>query len=229
MVVFSADAGQFYETVSPSVAVHMTTQLARRVVSATGKNTVTVLRGRRRHAYLGGSVYQQGATSYCFLIFDLVLAFAACMFMGLCRVGDACFRMEGLPIMGVLSKVAASIVLGCEEEAWLHNVGLRKRLGFAATTLLWDREVARARYVDDVLWISGVYCQQCLHLALDTMYTVKFDIASDGPVVNWLDVSLDVNRLQWFMIEKPWVFPPYWAAPSGFLRSFFQWSVSPLV
>ena len=44
-----------------------------------------------------------------------------------------------------------------------------KRLGFAATTLLWDREVARARYVDDVLWISGVYCQQCLHLALDTM------------------------------------------------------------
>ena len=169
MVVFSADAGQFYETVSPSVAVHMTMQLARRVVSATGKNTVTVLRGRRRHAYLGGSVYQQGATSYCFLIFDLVLAFAACMFMGLCRVGDACFRMEGLPIMGVLSKVAASIVLGCEEEAWLHNVVLRKRLGFAATTLLWDREVARARYVDDVLWISGVYCQQCLHLALDTM------------------------------------------------------------
>ena len=207
----------------------MTMQLARRVVSATGKNTVTVLRGRRRHAYLGGSVYPQGATSYCFLIFDLVLAFAACMFMGLCRVGDACFRMEGLPIGGVLSKVAASIVFGCEEEAWLHNVVLRKRLGFAATTLLWDREVARARYVDDVLWISGVYCQQCLHLALDTMYTVKFDIASDGPVVNWLDVSLDVNRLQWFMIEKPWVFPPYWAAPSGFLRSFFQWSVSPLV
>ena len=97
-----------------------------------------------------------------------------------------------------------------------------KRLGFAATTLLWDREVARARYVDDVLWISGVYCQQCLHLALDTMYTVKFDIASDGPVVNWLDVSLDVNSLQWSMIQKPWVFPPYWAAPSGFLRSFFS-------
>ena len=222
VVAFSADAGQFYETVSPSVAVHMTMQLARRVVSATGKNTVTVLRGRRRHAYLGGSVYQQGATSYCFLIFDLVLAFAACMFMGLCRVGDACFRMEGLPIGGVLSKVAASIVLGCEEEAWLHDVVLRKRLGFAATTLLWDREVARARYVDDVLWISGVYCQQCLHLALDTMYTVKFDIASDGPVVNWLDVSLDVNSLQWSMIQKPWVFPPYWAAPSGFLRSFFS-------
>ena len=57
-----------------------------------------------------------------------------------CR--DACFRMEGLPIGGVLSKVAASIVLGCEEEAWLYNVVLRKRLGFAATTLLWDREVA---------------------------------------------------------------------------------------
>ena len=52
VVAFSADAGQFYETVSPSVAVHMTMQLARRVVSATGKNTVTFLRGRRRHAYL---------------------------------------------------------------------------------------------------------------------------------------------------------------------------------
>lgn len=144
------------------------------------------------------------------------------MFMCVCRVGDACFRLEGLPIGGVLSKIAASIVLGFEEEAWLHNVELPRRMGFTATSPAWGKEVARARYVDDIIWISGVYCQQCLSVALKAMYSVKFDIASEGPVVNWLDMSLHTQCLQWFMVQKPCVFPPYWGAPRGFLRSFLS-------
>ena len=220
VVAFSADAGQFFETVSPSAAVKVTKKVLQRAVDISGKNSVTVLKGPKRQAFIGGSVARVDPSSYCFLFSDLLLAFAACMFVGFCRLGDICFRMDGLPIGGLLSKIAASIFLGCEEESWSHNVAWRRQNGFTATSPAWDKEVARGRYVDDIFWVSAVYCKPCLLRALQLVYSVEFDLASEGPVVDWLDIAFHVPNLKWSMIQKAWVFPPCWAAPPGFLRSF---------
>ena len=220
VVAFSADAGQFFETVSPSAAVRVTKKVLERAAEISGRNSVTVLRGPKRQAFIGGSVARVDPSSYCFLFSDLLLAFAACMFVGFCRLGDICFRMDGLPIGGLLSKIAASIFLGCEEESWSHNVAWRRQNGFTATSPSWDKEVARGRYVDDIFWVSAVYCKPCLLRALQLIYSVEFDLASEGPVVDWLDIAFHVPNLKWSMMQKAWVFPPYWAAPRGFLRSF---------
>lgn len=220
VVAFSADAGQFFETVSPSAAVRVTKKVLERAAEISGRNSVTVLRGPKRQAFIGGSVARVDPSSYCFLFSGLLLAFAACMFVGFCRLGDICFRMDGLPIGGLLSKIAASIFLGCEEESWSHNVAWRRQNGFTATSPSWDKEVARGRYVDDIFWVSAVYCKPCLLRALQLIYSVEFDLASEGPVVDWLDIAFHVPNLKWSMIQKAWVFPPYWAAPRGFLRSF---------
>ena len=207
VVAFSADAGQFFETVSPSAAVRVTKKVLERAAEISGRNSVTVLRGPKRQAFIGGSVARVDPSSYCFLFSDLLLAFAACMFVGFCRLGDICFRMDGLPIGGLLSKIAASIFLG-------------RKNGFTATSPSWDKEVARGRYVDDIFWVSAVYCKPCLLRALQLIYSIEFDLASEGPVVDWLDIAFHVPNLKWSMIQKAWVFPPYWAAPRGFLSHF---------
>ena len=221
VVAFSADAGQFFETVPPSVAIHAARTLIRRAQAISGKDTVTVTRGKKkRHAFVGGSVFAFDPSSFRFLLVDLLLALTACMLLGLCCVGDACFRLRGLPIGGLLSKVAASLVLGLEEEAWAHNPALRSHFGYATTSSACRFEVACARYVDDVFWASGVYCKKCLLHALDLVYSVKFDLASAGDKVAWLDLVLNVACLKWEMLPKELVFPPPWGAVCGYLRMF---------
>ena len=83
---------------------------------------------------------------------ELLLAFSACVFVGYVSLGQTIFRFKGLPpIGGVLSKVATSIVLGEQEVLWQHSPRRRHALGCAATTAPWNKEVARGRYVDDLL------------------------------------------------------------------------------
>ncbi|CAK0845917.1 unnamed protein product [Prorocentrum cordatum] len=213
-----ADAGQFFEAVRPRDAICAARTVLLRCQRATGKEAVTVLKNQRRVAFFGGAGGVHDGKKVCFSFTDLLLAFSACMFVTLCSLGDKIFHLSGLPIGGVLSKVAASFVLGLEENRWSLDVARRRSLGFAATNPAWDREVARGRYVDDLLWVSSVYCWACMCEAVHEMYSVPFEIARQSHVADWLDVQLDLASHAWRMAPKEVVLPPPWAASRGYAR-----------
>ena len=122
----------------------------------------------------------------------------------------------------MLSKVATSIVLGEQEVIWQNSPRRRRALGFAATTALWNDEVARGRYVDDLLWVSGVYCVGCLRVAIQTCYAVPFDLCEFGQRVTWLDLCLHLAPMSWKMKPRLWVLPPQWSSQPGFVHSFLS-------
>ena len=219
-VAITADAGQFFESVQARQAIAATRHVIRKCEAMTQKHCVTILRGPKRVAFVGGCVRAKCLKGYVFTFTELFLCFAACMFMCFVTLGNTVFRMKGLPIGGVLSKVAASFVLACEEHAWLCDVAGRRGHGYSSRCLSWDREVARARYVDDVLWISGAYCRACLVHALRLTYSVPFDVEDASPCIAWLDLILDVRSLKWSMKVSKWTLPPPWGAPLGFLHGF---------
>ena len=119
---------------------------------------------------------------------------------------------------GVLSKIAASIVLGAQEHALTCDVSRRKQQGFASTCDAWDMEVACAHYVDDLPWDSSVYCWSCMATAIRRSYTVLFELEPECSKVCWLDVTLDLSSFEWEMMLKPWVLPPHFGAPLGYAR-----------
>ena len=53
-------------------------------------------------------------------------------------LGDTVVRMDGLPIGGLLSKVAASVVLSQEEREWSENEARRANLGYHKTGRRWS-------------------------------------------------------------------------------------------
>lgn len=155
----------------------------------------------------------------CLSFNELFLAFSACMFVGYVSLGQTIFRLKGLPIGGVLSKVATSIVLGEQEVLWQRSPRRRHALGFAVATLVWSHEVARGRYVDDLLWVSGVYSGACMYVAIQSSYSVPFDLCESGQHVTWLDLRLHA-LISWSMKPRPWVLPPQWSSQLGFIHSF---------
>ena len=219
-VAVTADAGQFFERVTPSQAISAAARCLSYCSKASGHTTVTVQKGPHRTSFLGGCVRNQDAWRFVVSFSELFLAFSACMFVGYVSLGQTVFRLKGLPVGEVLSKVATSIVLGEEEVLWQHSPRQRHALGFAATTASWNKEVARGRYVDDLLWVSGVYCVACLHVAIQRSYSVPFDLCESGQHVTWLDLCLHVAPISWSMKPRPWVLPPQWSSQPGFVHSF---------
>jgi hypothetical protein len=225
-VAVTADAGQFFEAVQARQAIAAARRVLRKCAAMTNKTCVTVLRGLKRTAFIGGcnrAAYKRG---FVFTFMELFLSFAACMFMCYVTLGDIVFRLEGLPIGGVLSKIAASFVLACEEHDWSCDVPRRRRYGYSTVCASWDHEVARARYVDDVLWVSGVYCHDCLAKAIHVCYSVPFEVEPASRRVSWLDLVLDAVDLRWSMKACNWRFPPAWGVPQGYLYGFLSGRLS---
>ena len=132
---------------------------------------------------VGGSLAAVGCQLFCFTFSDLLLAFSACMLTTLCSLGCLVFHLQGFPIGGLLSKIAASIVLGTEEQRWICGARLRKSRGFAPTCYA----------------LRGRPCmgELCVLLALPDrglsyhVCSVSFDAAPA-----WLDLQLSLHRLQ---------------------------------
>ena len=233
VVILTADAGQFFEAVSPHFACSVVRTILAKAARITGKHVVTVLKNAKRTAFFGGVLGQADTSSYKFDLDDLYLAFASTMLINLCRIGNSVFHMGGLPIGGVLSKIAASYVLGHEEQLWAYDFAKRSSLGFAASSGSWACEVACARYVDDLFWVSTVYCHSCMAAALPHIYSVPFTVEPEACVVKWLDLHFSCTSLSWSMAPKKWAFPPCWGAEKNFLRSFLggrfhRWGEVPL-
>ena len=219
-VAITADAGQFFETVQPPQAIAAARRCLSRCARMHGHVTVSVLTGPKRIGFLGGSTLGKLHGVMVFAFCDLFLAFAACLFICYVSLGRSVFRLKGLPIGGVLSKVATSLVLGEEEFQWQCAPRRRRDLGFTATSNSWNSEVARGRYVDDLLWVSGVYCATCLFTAVQHCYTVDFELCESGEKVTWLDMCFHARCTAWSMKPKQWVLPPPWSSPKGFAHSF---------
>ena len=218
-VALTADAGQFFETVQPQQALAAARKCLSRCARMFGHTTVSII-GPGRTGFLGGSLLAKTPHVVVFAFHELFLAFAACLFVCYVSLGQSVFRLRGLPIGGVLSKIATSLVLGEEEFEWQCASNRRRRLGFSRTCGCWNREVARGRYVDDVLWISGVYCTNCLMHGVQCCYSVPFDLCEAGEHVTWLDLVFHAPRCIWTMKPKNWTLPPSWSVHKGFSHSF---------
>ena len=105
------DAGQFFEMVTPNDAVAAAQAVMQEVQRTTMKSTVTVLKTKKVHGFLGGSPNLFGLRSVVFSFADLLDCFWASTLVSFCYLGNLVFRLSGLPIGGLLSKVASGFVL----------------------------------------------------------------------------------------------------------------------
>ena len=84
---------------------------------------------------------------------DLYRCFCYSMHLRFGAYGDTIIRTDGVPIGGVLSKSAASSVLGHWEHMWQTSNEWRKMFNLDFGTS-WASTICCIRYVDDVLFIS---------------------------------------------------------------------------
>ena len=188
-----ADAGQFFEVVQPSTAVDCMANIFHDVARKSQTTSVTILRRKKVQGYLGGNPAITSPKLVCFLFRDLLFCFAACMYIPFCSLGSTIIRMSGLPIGGLLSRIAASAVLAWEEhmcvQQWPFNFGL------SCSAPCWHQAVVARRYIDDVVIISKLLCFSCLVDMTHAMYTVKFDAAPQSASCIGLMLFLTLTAL----------------------------------
>ena len=86
-------------------------------------------------------------------------------------VGNSVWRQaEGLPIEGPHSPASCSVVLGVDEATWTADAAARARHGFQPGGRRLSEQVALARYVDDLIMVSRIWCHACLGDMLGAMY-----------------------------------------------------------
>ena len=218
-VGIAADAGQFYEVVDASVAVHRMGCILHKFSSHDCTRVVVVERSKKRKAWFSTSCWNVPAGATAWTTGDLFRMFCAAMFMCFTKVGDKIFRLSGLPIGGFHSKVAASAVLGYNESTWCNNHIGRYAEGFRSQT--WEGDVIHLRYIDDIILISSVFCCSCLQYSLKCIYSVDFDIEATGTRIPWLDCVANCKDYCVDIFSKPIYPPPPWAAGRLFLKSLF--------
>ena len=103
--------------------------------------------------------------------------------MSITVLGDRVVRMDGLPFGGLLSKVAASVVLSQEEREWSENETRRANLGYHKTGRRWSSLACCKRYVDDLLVISKMWCYECLREMIPHVYAVQFDVEPQAATI----------------------------------------------
>ena len=79
---------------------------------------------------------------------------------------------------------------------------------------MWSHLVCRARYVDDILWLSLALCEKCLSEGVRCVYDVPFEVTKpEGNKLQWLDFILTLRPSAfWAYRRKPFLPIPPWAA-----------------
>ena len=121
-------------------------------------------------------------------------------------------QAEGLPIGGPHSPANCSVVFGADEAAWTSDVAARTRHGFLPEGRGLEEQVALARYVDDHIMVSRMWCSSCLKDMLTVMYRKPVQVdrqATSAHGQPWLDmwVSFRGGALEIHMDgqEQEWV------------------------
>ena len=217
----TADAGQFFECVSAGKACAALDKVIH-LAKLEGHSTLTVV--GRRIVFLGGCIFRSLRRCRVFLLDDLYWLFAAACSLRYAHTGTQVWSFTGLPIGGLLSKVAASTVLGWEEHCWNSSSDRRRDGLFWWNDRLWSHSVARGRYVDDLIWVSRSLCVGCLEEGVQLAYSVPFEVTvpTDDGMLIWLDFSISLPSFHWTAKRKQFVPPLPWAASSNYLFSLLS-------
>lgn len=227
-----ADAGQFFETVNPATAIEEACTLVDLFKSIHGEAPISVRSSKKRIGWIGGKKLLHTHKGVSWHTSHLLRAFVAAMSVGFASVGTTVFMLNGLPIGGLLSKVAACLTLGGQERRWSQNAPRRFEEGFC-THVPWNRAVCHLRYTDDVVLFSRLFCRNCLIALLTCVYTVDFDVSEANDTLAWLDMCIYTVSLEVGLNIKPFCAPPHWGVPKSFLRNLFLgkfsrwWNIRP--
>jgi hypothetical protein len=158
-----------------------------------GEDHVMVHKAQRRTVSSGKKGF--GGSTVCLSLEMLTKAIVGYAFASFALMGDTVWVMKGLPIGGLLSMAALSVVLGYGEHKWVNDKAAQAACGFdfpnVRSFICW------LRYVDDVLAISHALCPQCLLVFVQAAYEVKLSPVSgvaecaNAPHI-WVDVELVV-------------------------------------
>lgn len=226
---FVADAGQFYEVVSTGTAIKEAYELISIFTETSPDAHVTICNAPKRIGWFGGRRFTHTARGVTWSAEELLRAFIAAMSVTVASVGLKVFRMDGIPIGGLMSKVAACLTLGGQERRWKHSHAKQRDADYRAR-VAWSKAVCHLRYIDDIIMISHLYCRNCLILSLAEIYTVPFKVDPEEHILPWIDISINLAEYSVGLNIKHFHPPPHWAAPSGYLRSvilgrFRRWRV----
>ena len=214
------DAGQFYETVSATKSTTAMSELVTRVRSKSDFDSATVFLHKKRRVFLGGVPNALYGRMWCFSLEELKIFYGIAMCMSITGLGNRVVRMDGLPIGGLLSNVAASVVLSEEEREWRENETRRANLGYRGTGRRWSSLAYCKRYVDDLLVISKMWCYECLREMIPHVYTVQFDVEPQAAIVSWLDLRIVLETSEIWTKEKTFRISPPFASDFRLLRAF---------
>ena len=217
--VVVADAGQFYEEVSPGQACAAFTGIVIKATRA-GWTHVAVDRGSRKHAFLSARPPPRYNSSFIwFSLQDISCTFFAAMCVSLVSVGHLVASLKGLPIGGLLSRAATSAYLASKEHAWLSSSSVRLEAGFHSIAGFWRNTMLHLRYVDDVLLASRALCRQCLLQVFPPVYSeVSFKVAPPGLSQIWLDMHIDCITGDVFPKPRKPCTPPPWGTSRAYIR-----------
>ncbi|CAE7264826.1 SMG1 [Symbiodinium natans] len=219
-----ADAGQFYEEVAPQRALQAGFSVFSAAASA-GWKGVAVARTRKFFGFMTCDL-QGGRGKFVRLgLPDIFATFSTAISVSLVSVGQAVAMLSGLPIGGLMSKLASSMVLCQEEEAWKASSSRRAQAGFYSLRNSWKRTVCHVRYVDDVFLGTHSFCKGCLVDLLLHVYDERFDVAEDVFPLHFLDMVVGSDKSLTPKRKKLQI-PPPWATwgKGGNKGQYNQWS-----
>ena len=186
----TADAGQAYEAINVSYIWQSVDHLFERVSKLTNNLTITVLRTRRSHVFLGGSIQARLWDRCVFLISSIRRCITGFMGMRYFFVASICLmQCKGIPIGGPIS------------GAVLHLVLSRLEWQYEKAHFWTKRSIYKGRYADDVIMLSRRLCYQCLKLKIQSVYgrVLQFSVEPqpervlDCIIVPYLEAELHIN------------------------------------
>ena len=214
-----ADAGQCFEMIQAQEAVSEAHVLLRRFQAISQSSYVTIQRSKKRVGWVGRSNPHNPRKNQTWDVAELYRLFAAAMSVDFASVCQRVFRTKGVPIGGLMSKIAATIVLGAQERRWLYNHEKRASHGFAPG-FPWHHAVCHLRFIDDVILLSRCYCRSCLACLLDLVYTVPFDcLPEEDMQLAWLDMRVDLVSWTLGLNVKVRRLPPEWGSHPSYVKS----------
>ena len=183
---------------------------------------------KRRTGYLSADPHAKRTGAKFFQYHELKQAFHCAISVSLVSSAGFVAYMSGLPIGGMMSKIAASMVLGRDEESWRTDNEKRSTHGFDTPGDDWCRYALTLRYVDDVLVISHFFCRCCLQDFVRKCYCVPFDFSDDDDCLQWVDLHILLPSLRLSLKPRSVKLPPPWGSDKVLLRSVLMGLLSRL-
>lgn len=214
------DAGQFIECVTLQEALRAAKEILDMAFSATSCFYVCIFRRKKKAGFLCPRSFPSNARKFkSFNFAEVFLVFAAEVSIPYVIVGSHVVQLSTLPIGGLMSMIAAALVLCLNEHNWLQHKRRWAENGFL-TIPNWSQQVASLRYVGDLLQLSACYCVSCQNDIPGLVYNVPFDLSHQGTQVTWTDLHIHLDPFSIGMASKPFVLKPPLAADAAYLRSW---------